>query len=406
MCAHHARRPIWGQANQPDCLASLPQQVEDTLAARRGFLYLLCSRDADPTVVGGMWRRYYEDRHFDISTSLRTVFVGVRAADEEAEREILAAVVVLELDVYAIGVRGVVAWLVRHNEVKTAWQGAPLQQRASDNWRNERPAIEDLQEGQWRLTSGDAVVLTAGLPKSEIGPRRLLRALRGRGSARAQASAVARMAGRAQGHPVTLVRIPGFVPVPEMGPVRRWSSPRPEQAAVQQERHPSPVRVAVVIAVIAIGATLALKRPSLSRESVSSLYAWMLTPVPTLAPTGVTAQPQATSPPVPAIAVRSAPRLLSPSEDDTAPGTAITFRWAWEGELAEGEYFDVRLWRLGDERESVGWTQDRRLDLQSPGSGWFSWTVVVVRGYDGIVEQQLSEEADGVSFRWQAGDEG
>ena len=403
MCAYHARRPVWGQANQPEGLASFPPEIENTLASRRGYLCLLCARDADPSAAQEMWRRYYNDRHFDILTSLRDVFGSVRAADQEAERGILAAMVVLGLDVYAVGVSGVVAWLVRHNDVKHVWHSTPMQQRASVASPNDDSAIEEPLEGQWRLTPGDAVVLAAGLQESKIGPRRLLRALRARGSANAQAGTVARMAGGARRPPVIVVQIPGFAPVPEMGPVRRWSSPRPEQAAVQQQQYSSPVRVAVIIAVVAIGVTLAIERPHLSQETVSSLYTWMLTPVPTATTAGRPAQPEETSLPARAATVPSAPHLLSPSEDDTVPAAVLTFRWAWEGALAEDEHFDVRVGRLGDEKKSVGWTQDRSLDLQPLGTGLYSWTVVVVRGHDGVVDQQLSEEPDGVSFRWQAG---
>lgn len=88
----------------------------------------------------------------------------------------------------------------------------------------------------------------------------------------------------------------------------------------------------------------------------------------------------------------AAPRLSAPADSYTAQGN-VDFTWQWEGALAAGQGFEVRIWEegssehLGAEKPvtqpSAGlWRQQIDVDLvpamQRGGSGNYWWTVAVV----------------------------
>jgi hypothetical protein len=58
-------------------------------------------------------------------------------------------------------------------------------------------------------------------------------------------------------------------------------------------------------------------------------------------------------------------------------------KWAWIGSLAEDEYFDVRLWRIGTDAKGIAWTKEPEYIARQLETGWYSWAVAVVRGHDG-----------------------
>jgi hypothetical protein len=74
----------------------------------------------------------------------------------------------------------------------------------------------------------------------------------------------------------------------------------------------------------------------------------------------------------------------------------VAFQWQWDGELKENEYFDIRVWKMGNQEHSgVAWTKEttHQYDMSEKGGGQYEWTVVVIRGRDGKLEQELSPEA-------------
>jgi len=98
------------------------------------------------------------------------------------------------------------------------------------------------------------------------------------------------------------------------------------------------------------------------------------------------------------------PELLYPLEGGKVRDFSLTLRWAWAGALAEDEYFDVRLWRVGTERRGIAWTKNREYTQRYLQEGGYLWTVVVIRGSNGIVESELSQEPKAVIFDWQLSD--
>jgi hypothetical protein len=94
----------------------------------------------------------------------------------------------------------------------------------------------------------------------------------------------------------------------------------------------------------------------------------------------------------------SAPELIQP-EDVVflSQGTSnpSIMRWTWDGTLREDEWFDVRIWQEGMPHLGVAWTKEPeyRYDFCLKGSGYFFWSVAVIRGKGGQWLADLSPEA-------------
>jgi hypothetical protein len=70
-------------------------------------------------------------------------------------------------------------------------------------------------------------------------------------------------------------------------------------------------------------------------------------------------------------------------------------KWAWNGTLADDEWFDVRMWQLGQPHLGITWTKDRShlFDPASKASGVYYWSVAVILGRNGTWLANLSLEA-------------
>ncbi|MGD2144134.1 MAG: LysM peptidoglycan-binding domain-containing protein, partial [Anaerolineae bacterium] len=96
-----------------------------------------------------------------------------------------------------------------------------------------------------------------------------------------------------------------------------------------------------------------------------------------------------------------APVLLAP--DDVArfaEGEEIPVRWSWDGELAEDEHFDVRLWREGAPHYGVGWAKDELYAVVGDPGATYYWAIAVIRGKDGKMLEQLSPESEARKLFW------
>jgi hypothetical protein len=131
------------------------------------------------------------------------------------------------------------------------------------------------------------------------------------------------------------------------------------------------------------------------------------TPPPTATPTAgprratPAPSPTASAPPTPALApgaVYPAPQLLQPEDVvffSRGAGSEYVMRWQWAGTLRADEWFDVRVWQEGTPHHGVAWTKQPEYvyDLCLKGSGYFLWSVAVVRGREGQWLADLSPEA-------------
>jgi len=246
----------------------------------------------------------------------------------------------------------------------------------------------------------------------------------GRGTVAHTAHTLARRLG--SDTPITLIGIPGFAPVADLGPVGRAPKASKTVEAQQDQGRRSPVWPALVVALLAVTIVFAIRRPELSRDSLLHLFDWALTPVPTSAvprgtPPGQTRTmvvlPTATPAPetptptsrlvaaqtkeptaTPTLVKYPAPELLYPREREELTELSTTLRWAWAGSLATDEWFDVRMWREGTPKTSIAWTKERSYLERYLRPGWYHWTVTVVRGEGRAVLAELCDEPEPVSY--------
>lgn len=443
-----SHQPLDGQANQPTAgpWASPLKFADPSLETRKGRLYLLVTQGTDDAVPAEVHRRYYSDISFDVLPSLQAALSAVYLESPEAQKALPAAVVIQGLDMYAVGTAEGAVWLVRSNEVKEllgnrseAW----VSEQQEDNTLAEASGLV-LYNARRRLNVGDNLVITTREVAKKLSPSTIRQTILSGGSPAALARAMARLATRGMKSspvPVTVICVPGFTPTPELGLTKGRISSSEGPAKVQAARQASPIWPALVLALLVISVSLWIKRSSLSRENLSALLGWLLTPVPTITTGAASASslgrtaslaaqstshpgqtatretptrtpkprrtPAPSLTPSPTMAQEYAmPELKYPLEGGEIRDFALTLKWVWAGSLTEDEYFDVRLWQVGTPKRGIAWTKDREYTQRYQGAGGYYWTVVVIRGKDGSVQSELSQEPKPIGFEWQIGDSG
>ncbi len=439
--AHQARGEAW-----ETILAR--EETDASVLARKGRLYLLCRLDAPPSLRETVAVAYYTASSYDVLPSLSAALARGYGASDDAHQQLPLAVVVQGLEVYAVGSEAAQLWGGHANAIRELLAPSAeggLWPRGTVCWQNqEGPTLYGVR---WRLWRDDVLIMTTQEAATRLSRQKIEAALRGREPA-ASAQSIARRA-KSRGSaapPVTVLQLGGLQPVPEMGPIRR-QTPEP---APPKLRHPrprgasSPIWIALLIAIVAVGATFWLRPPAFNRTEAEALLEWFLTPAPsavalgsggagdtptprlpaptmvlyagtprptatlaaTARPASSGAQPRAatasTATPEPEAEAElyPAPRLISPYENQGVRDNTITMRWSWAGTLAEDEHFDVRLWRVGTRKQGIAWTKRRDYVERHPSTGWYFWTVVVVRGKDGETVAELSAEPEPIGFRW------
>jgi hypothetical protein len=80
-------------------------------------------------------------------------------------------------------------------------------------------------------------------------------------------------------------------------------------------------------------------------------------------------------------------------------GAIITLEWTWASELKEDEWFDVQVWKQGQESQGIAWTKEPRYVIGSNlAKGEYSWRVAVIQGRGGIWEKQLTPTSETWTF--------
>jgi len=408
---------------------------------RRGALVLLLREGAPPHLAASVEEAYYGDTSFDLIPSLCSAIREALAATDAAPEVLPLAMVLLDSQVHAVGIEEARLVGLRNDDARLLL--APGAEGLSWPRGHRCGTVGDsaLYGATWRLLRDDVLVLTVSAILDRLNPRELLSIAGGR-APDAAARAIARRGrgARTRGEPVTVIHYGALRPVPELGPIRRSAfEPAPPQAPRPPREGRSPVWVAGAFALLAVALALWMEQPSWSRADAEALLTWIMTPQPAntdnanlepadtstprpAAPTMVlyAGTPRATAtdpPPTPTstLAVSQAasatptppdrdaapsPQLRFPGPNDAVDSPILALSWAWDGTLADDEYFDVRLWPIGTEKAGIAWTKDTEYIERIPRTGWFSWTVVVIRGADGVVAAELSGEPEPVSFRW------
>ncbi|MGI5917540.1 MAG: hypothetical protein ACOX9A_13945 [Anaerolineae bacterium] len=390
---------------------------DPVLLARKGVLYFLSDPEVSPAILESICTSYYGDRCFDPIPCLKAALAAAYAEHPELCGQLPVAVVAQGLEISLVGTQEAAAWLIYHSGVRELLMPWKMAERY--------PCSDEpvpLYSTQWRLSTGDTVVISTQRAAHRLTDATMTRALR-KGSFDSAAEALSRAVNR--GHkefhvPLSMIHVPGFRPMPSFTtPMQEAAMATQIPATTPAPRKPprqgvSPIILALAVSLIAVATTLWIKRPAINLDNLSDMViGYMLTPV--ASPTAEDSTAQAETPvPVPTEAPDEAaeeivreegdilppPDLVSPEQDDTLYGSPLRLVWSWDGELAEDEYFDVRLWRLGQPQESVGLTKDTELEERPKGEGWHAWTVVVVRENGNGTDEEISDEPPAVSFRW------
>ncbi|MCD6519475.1 MAG: hypothetical protein J7M05_06105 [Anaerolineae bacterium] len=434
MKGYAAQKLFLGFANQPAqeaLLSSLSEELDSTLFERKGRLYLLTHWEVEESTIREIYQRYYKDSRFDVAPSLGCALGEVYATYPRAREAIPLAAVVQGVEVYLVGTEEAEAWLIREGQALEIF--APLKKSIG-------LGILRCQEGlplytlRWRLVTGDVLVLGPRVGEEVLSRKQIQRVVRRGGTPKRVAQALARVLRRRLPQhpmiPLTVIQVGGFRPVPGFGLALEGA--RSADLEVEPSRGRSPVWVALFVALLAVGLSLWVRRPSLSREKVEGYLLWLLTPRPTkgvqaeYTPTPTPLRSRGTVPPPllspmtqtarrsswvrPTQTLTPTPRyyplpvLLSPREGESIHSPYLVLEWKWEGTLGENEYFDLRMWRVGTPKRSIAWTKNPRYVERLPSQGWHTWTVVVIRGKDGVIEDELTDEPPPVRFYWEPED--
>lgn len=397
-------RPIWTDANHPPFLHALLEDIDPTLLMRKGTLHLLCNTDIKEAVAKTVYQTYYSDTSFDTLPSLHRALSKACLEHESVHETILAAVVIRDMDIFALLADDIVAWLDRFDEIRQLSRATKKFPLTIAHEETEIHEIE-LRAICYPLGIGDTLLLTTREAVDEMGSRKLRRLLRGGRSPKSLIRALGRHTGA-----TAVIDVPGFSPVPAIESMPAHSSPAPKRTSPHEQKEGiSPIWPALLIAILSVTLVFGLKRPTISREELFDIFDLALPPVanPTISPTpggGMTPTPATAASPPTTATEHPTIELLHPSQNESAQDRELIFTWTWDGELEENEYFDLRLWRLGEPEESVAWTKEREHTERLSEEGWYSWKVYLVRGQEGVIDQVLTETM-AVNFEWHPGDD-
>ena len=97
------------------------------------------------------------------------------------------------------------------------------------------------------------------------------------------------------------------------------------------------------------------------------------------------------------------PSLVYPAEGASFTG-GVEFRWSWPYTLADDEYFDLQVYRVGMQPKGIAWCKQPyyRTTGLLLGEGQYFWRVQVIRGTGGQVQGLVSDPSSARLFAWSA----
>ncbi|HPL30750.1 MAG TPA: hypothetical protein PLG21_22115, partial [Anaerolineae bacterium] len=155
---------------------------------------------------------------------------------------------------------------------------------------------------------------------------------------------------------------------------------------------------------------LPVARPSVASPSATPAHvASTRAAPPTTAPTSTTAvHPTPTVRWIAGPPASATPRWFpAPTLDSPGQGEctgSIEFTWTWPYALADDEYFDLQVYRIGTQPEGIAWCKERRYRTTGLllGEGQYYWRVQVIRGQAGQVQGVVSDPSAACLFTWRA----
>ncbi len=281
--------PLSGLANQlaHEAAASLAEQVNPALIARKGRLYLILPKETEPVLAHQVYSQYYADRSYDIVPSLLRALSQV-FEQLEGDTLTLGGIVVNGLDMHAVGSAQTALFLVRHGHTEPLFpdsRGRPMVLPSDDP----RVPFRTLLPYNVRRTlyAGDTVIMSSREGTSRLDARAIRGVLR-RSSAEGVAKAFSRAlkkVGVRGTSPVTVVQIPGYAPMAVFDPPPRELPPKLDRLRHAPREGISPIWPTLLISIILVALSLLIRKPDIPVEELSNFLRRALLPTPTVTPT-------------------------------------------------------------------------------------------------------------------------
>jgi len=424
----------------------LDERIHPSLLARKGLLFPVYAQGVSEQTLQDIYTTYYGGTSFDILPNLRRALIEVYRTDADSVDGLVGVALLQERELYLVGQKAFTVTLVRSRSTQPILEPWRQPSRPQSDQYNMHGGTLVIYSTFQRLLVGDTIVMTTSSVAKARTTKRLAAMVRNHQNPSAIAMALSRT--RQKGHakedhrPAAVIRVPGFQAVEgfpqQPAQVNHPKAPTAPQLRSKGSR--SPIWTALLVAVIAITLAWYVGQPDLSANRMQEIIDWALTPVITETPTttetpstpaptaaaqenasGPTAFAPPTRTPRPVIAApaqssdptntppqadqeaREFPpiELIEPANDSIIRGRDLTLRWKWKGELAQDEFFDVRLWKIGTDPKGIAWTKNTQYtERVLTESGWHEWTVIVVQGVDGVVVEELTTNRPVNAFQW------
>ena len=381
-------------------LEQQPMGLTSTLLGRKGLLRLLALPGLAVETAERLAAAYYSSLRFDVGRSLADVLVAAYDADPALSGLLGGAIIVLEMDIYIVATPTVVAWIVGYQSVQRAFDVSRRVGLPAELGKRPSYAVDwELHVAHWRLTAGDLLVAVVGELSDALADDRLARLSKRHSSPQGLADAVVRaVAAPERGELGALVcAAGGFAPVPDNpGDAPAPQRVRPIDDNWAPRRGVSPIWIALIVAALTIMMTVRMTGLDTASDALREYLQMAFGPDPT-----PTATPEPTATPAqPAIALLPAPRPVNPSAGARLTDPAVTLTWDWGRQLSQGQVFEVRVARAGQNLISLEKTDLPQASFAPDRTGWYEWAVVVVSDQTSDPARQLSELSSASSFFW------
>jgi len=280
---------VYGQANPSltNLERPFPYSVDSVMKGRKGSLYVLGTPDTQSRAFVLLAEHYYANNDFDILPTLRSALADTYRHRDEYEGRILVAVVVHDLNMYVVSTQEGDVYLARSGTVSRPLQEYHVKTVLNiGTSENDEDTDLPVRSTKARLYHADCLVMgssrAAVLTKKVL--RHAVRHSRDPNDIAGRLAESARRTIKAQ-LPFAVILLPGLSPISgnALAPKPQHESDSPMiPAAVPPPREGvSPIWLALMVAIIALGATLWLVKPDISITELRDLVIARLTPTPT-----------------------------------------------------------------------------------------------------------------------------
>ncbi|NLV74207.1 MAG: hypothetical protein GXY52_05940 [Chloroflexi bacterium] len=266
--------PQYGSANQTvleEALTTQLKRLDLGRLARRGRLYLLWDAASDPQTAIERYSAFYTSKQSDPMYALCHTFNLDETTDDD--NGILAAMVVHNMTLYAVGGNRARIWVWRQNKLLPV---LPNPRGSAVGIADEEPALAEVITNsnicQRRLYPGDSAVLTDAAVGQRMAPRVLrLSGLVVQPDAVARAVAQQLRTGAHPQPPVVLVTLPGEATTPGMTPTTGLEYSRSVRPKATSQTNLPPVLIAIMIAAVAITLWMLINRPRITPQLIMDI---------------------------------------------------------------------------------------------------------------------------------------